>query len=150
MSAETAFIDVVSRVAEILRMAPAVAGTVERNRLRTLPEECRTAAVVRLSRSQPSLAEILGGSIDWRTAFAVECYARADSEQEMDAAVDPILRAVYARLAADETLGGAVMALEAGAIEWEFSTTSESVAVAVLNFSAMHQTAHHTLESIQP
>lgn len=141
------FVDVVRLAFDVLSTDPQVANTVERNQLRAIPQDVGTAVVVRLGRSAAQLAEILGGTVDWRTAFVVECYARAATDQDVAEAVDPVLRAVYARLAENNTLSGAVMALQIASIEWEFGATAENLACAILNFTALHETAAHNLES---
>lgn len=136
----------VTAVVAALQAAPAVAPRVERVRLRALPTSATTAVVVR-----PLAADVLDAELPtgypyaWTTQLAVECYARAPQGTAPDVAVDALLSAVYARLMADATLGGAATVLQPQAISYDFDVDGESVVCATLQINALQKTAGASL-----
>lgn len=132
----------VTAVVAALQAAPAVAPRVERVRLRALPANAATAVVVRPLASEVLDAELpTGYPYAWTTQVAVECYARAPQGTPPDVAVDALLSAVYARLMADATLGGAATVLQPQAITFDFDVDGENVVCATLQINARQRTA---------
>ena len=76
--------------------------------------------------------------------MAVECYARASGATAPDAAVDDLLQAAYARLAADPTLGGA-LAMYPQQVAYDFDADGEKTACATLVFSVLHSASSASL-----
>jgi hypothetical protein len=136
----------VTAVVAALQANPAVAPRVDRVRLRALPASATTAVVVR-----PMAADVLDAEMPtgypyaWTTQLAVECYARAAQGTAPDVAVDALLSAVYARLMADATLGGAATVLQPQAITYDFDVDGENVVCATLQINARQMTVGASL-----
>lgn len=129
-----------------LQAAPAVSADVERVRLRPWRAGVSSAIVVRPVRADVQDPQLMaGGAYAWATLVAVECYARAATGTSPDAAVDALLASAYARLMADQTLGGAVRSIEPNGITFDFDVDEQSTACAVLVFTARQMTAPKTL-----
>lgn len=130
--------------------APALAsGRVYANRLAPLPQGRASAVVLR--RGQSASHEImLGGALDWRSVFAVECYARGPVGEDPARAVDALLAQVWDRVfsLAPATLPGlGVMDVSTRAgVEWQFDEAETPMACAIVHFSVQHRTRAATLE----
>jgi|CXWL01.1.fsa_nt_gi hypothetical protein len=110
---------------------------IDRVRLRPIAKASAQAVVVR-----PAGADVLeqalspGYPVSWVVALAVECYQRAAVGVAPDVAVDALLEAVYARLMADPTLGGVLLALQPQSVALDFDADAEQTACATLVFHA--------------
>jgi hypothetical protein len=105
-----------------------------------------SAVVVRPVRADAITPQLLaGGSYAWDALIVVECYARAAAGTSPDAAVDSLLGAVYGRLMADQTLGGAVRHIEPTTIGYEFDVDEQATACASIQFIARSVTAPNAL-----
>ncbi len=134
----------VSAVVAALSAAPAVAN-VGRVRLRPVSASSSTAVVVRPVDSQVLEASVLSSQpITWDTRLGVECYARAAAGQAPDVAVDTLVSNVYARLMADPTLGGAVIALQPQSVAYDFDADGENTVCATFIFNARQRVAAAT------
>ena len=106
---------------------------IDRVRLRPIAKASAQAVVVR-----PAGADVLeqalspGYPVSWVVALAVECYQRAAVGVALDVAVDALLEAVYARLMADPTLGGVLLALQPQSVALDFDADAEQTACATL------------------
>lgn len=123
-----------------------VAAQVLRVRLRPIASSQPTAVVVRPLRAEvaeAAMSPIL--PISWTSEIAVECYARCGADTSPDLAVDALVEAVYARLLADPTLGGVVLALRPQGIAFDFDADGDQTACATLVFNARHRTQGATL-----
>lgn len=136
----------IAAVVATLQASPAVSATVERVRLRPLKSSVSSAIAVRPVRADVLDPRLLGGgAYAWETQIAVECYARAAAGTSPDAAVDALLAAAYARLMADQTLGGAVRSLIPIGVAYDFDVDDQASACAVIQFVARLVTAPTTL-----
>ncbi|MCX8017683.1 MAG: hypothetical protein N2690_07285 [Rhodocyclaceae bacterium] len=136
----------VTAVVAALQAAPAVSSRVERVRLRALPAGTSTAVVVRPLSSEVLASELSTGQpYVWDTQLVVECYARAQQGTAADVAVDALVSAVYARLLADTTLGGAAVVLQPQSIAYDFDVDGESVVCASIQFIARQRTVGNSL-----
>lgn len=120
-----------------LAQSPAVAPAVERrSRARALPEALGSAVVVGALGADPEQETLAwAGTTVWQVRLAVECLVRAGSG--VDAALDALVQAVYARLMADPTLGGAVPAgLGRPALSYDYDALDARYASATLLFTA--------------
>lgn len=136
----------VAAIVAALNAGTPVAPQVARVRLRPLAATATTAVVVRPLNSEVSeMALIPGYPVSWTSAIAVECYARSSVAQAPDVAVDSLLEAAYARLMADTTLGGVVVALQPQSIAWDFDADGEQTTCATLVFNARHRSPGATL-----
>ena len=121
------------------------APVVGRVRLRPLSSTTLTAVVVRPVSSEVFDApDLTGYPYAWNTLIAVECYARSGTATAPDVAVDALLEATYARLMADPTLGGAVLALQPQEVSYDFDADGDQTTCATLVFSVRHKTAGTT------
>ena len=137
----TAFSTIVGAIVTALQGAPAVSPQVYRARMRPIAEQHTTAVVVRLQDAQAERFAINGAPVNQSTTIAVECYARS-STLDPDVAVDTLLADVYAKLAADTTLGGLVSDLFVTGIAWDFDMDAQHTACATLTCLVQHRTAN--------
>lgn len=135
----------VTAIVDLLTAAPAVAHRVERIRMRPLQQAVGTAVVVRPLASKVIDSELTAVPYYWATQIAVECYCRVPPGQAADQAVDPILAAVYARLAADINLSGSAIAIDPIGIQYDYDAEAEQVVCAVLQINVRQTTAGPTL-----
>lgn len=141
----TVFASIAGAIKTVLDAAPAVSTVVERTRLHPLPETQLDAVVIRIDSSTPERFAILNGPINWDTTIAIECYARS-ATQTADVAVDALLAKVYARLAANPTLGGLVMDSFPESMNYNFDGQAEHFACVTLMLRISHRTSLQTLE----
>lgn len=137
----------VTAIVAALSSGTPVASTIARVRLRPLAQATAEAVVVRPLQAQASPEFILqpNGPVGWTTAIAVECYARSSVATTPDQALDALVEAVYARLMADPTLGGAVLSLQPQDIAFDFDADGEQTSCATLVFNARHRASGATL-----
>lgn len=134
----------ISAVVASLSAAPAV-GAVSRVRLRPLSVTTATQVVVRPVDSQALESELAAGyPLSWQTRIGIECYARATAGTAPDVAVDALVSAVYARLMADASLGGAVVQLQPQSLSYEFDVDGEQTVCATFVFTALQRSAAAT------
>ena len=136
----------VGAIVAALSSGTPVASQIARVRLRPMAAAQAQAVVVRaLQTDVAELALCPGYPVSWATAVVVECYTRSGAATTPDVAVDPLVEAVYARLMADTTLGGAVLALQPQSIAWDFDADGDNTTCATLVFSARHRSPGATL-----
>lgn len=141
----TAFADLTANVKALLVQAPALAGgRVSRGRARPLAREHDTAIVVRLANGDGEQA-LTSGPRHWSTVLVVELFARAAAEQEPDDALDPLLQAVYARLAGAQLAGGVADLLGDPRVEWDAAEADTALASCRLLFTVSHRTQPQSL-----
>ncbi|MCX8003416.1 MAG: hypothetical protein N2688_00420 [Burkholderiaceae bacterium] len=128
---------VVDAIVAALAQAPAVAAAVERrSRARALPEALGSAVVVGALGAEPEQETLgFGDTAVWQVRIAVECLVRAGAA--VDAALDALVQAVYARLMTDPTLGGAVPAgLSRPSLSYDYDALDARYASATLLITA--------------
>ena len=140
----TAFASIVGAMVAALSAGTPVSPNIFRARLRPIAAQHNTAVVVRLIQPTPTRGPIKGAPVDWLVSVAVECYARS-STTTPDLAVDALVKAVYGRLMADSSLGGATSDLAEGPISYDFDADGEQTACAMLIFQASRRTSELTL-----
>lgn len=137
-------------VVALLKAEPAIAGgRVYSARTRAIPADVSTAVNVRLERSTSQLASVIGGRTSWSTLIVVECYAKLDGASA-DEAADPLLEAMFERLASDPSLGGQAMSvepLEGDTLSWDFDALDSNMACVTAKFVVKHQTTGRTLSN---
>ncbi len=141
----TAFLAIQSALLAALSAAPALAGgRISANRLRPIAANQVTALVVRLDASEGT--EYTLGTVNWQSAYTVECYARAAAGADPSGAVDDLLASTWARLSAlsFETLGASVSLNPR--IDWQYDADETSVVCAVIRLTAQHQTTTASLQ----
>lgn len=144
----TAHMGIVSALVALLKADPPVAGgRVYPGRTRAIGVDTPTGVVVMLGRSGSRLAEVKGGRTSWSTLVTIECYGRMEGGAPGDAA-DPIVEAVFARLAGDPGLGGLVMdtaPLEGDTLQWDYDQLDTNLGCISAKFVVQHQTTGRTL-----
>jgi hypothetical protein len=96
----TAMREIQNAVVAALLAAPAVAGgRVYAGRDRPLPTEHATDVQVRQGSLRGEQAYLGTHPVDWEATLGLELRARGSSANDAEAAVDPLLEAVFARLA---------------------------------------------------
>ena len=141
----SAFTIILASLSAALLAAPALAGGhISTNRLRPIPAGQSTAIVLRLSQAEG--AEYVLGSLNWKSSFTVECYARANAGSDPVAAVDALLLDVWQRLAALSTdVLGADISLNPQ-IDWQYDDAETPVVCAVIQLVALHATSTANLQ----
>lgn len=141
----TAFLDITTAFIARLETVPAVCDTILRANDRRVPENKAKALNVYHAGSRPNEGAIAGAPIDWISGIVVECYAKSSTETP-DAAVDQLIQDVYARLAADITLGGLVDDIGVPTIQIDYDAQGQKTGWAVLKYPVEHRTDNNTLE----
>ncbi len=135
----SAFATITAAIAAKLAEATAVSSNIYRARMRPVGEQFTDAIVVRPEGGEAQRFATYGAPVDWQSTWRVECYARA-SASTPDAAVDTLLGAAYARLAADPTLGGAVIDMNVQRIDFDFAEEAQDLACGVITYLVQHRT----------
>jgi len=141
---KTAFANIVSAVIAALEAQPPVCSAIYRARAMAVPDQDKLAISVQWDQSVPTGGTINGAPIDWTTRLTVECYAAGINESG-DLAVDPLLKAVFERLAANSTLDGVVTDLQVIGVEAENTTDGKKTGWVRLTYTADHRTSNFTL-----
>lgn len=131
----------------LLKSGPAIADQVYGARTRPIPSDVGSAVNVKLGRSSSQLSSVIGGPTDWSTLIAVECYGKVEGGSS-DEAADPVLEAVFERLASDPNLGGIAMSvepLEGDTLQWDFDSLETNMACVTAKFVVRHRTTGRTL-----
>lgn len=140
----SAFSAIVGAIVDALSAAPEISRNIFRARERTLAESHVTAINVQWDGAMPNRGAIKGAPIDWQSKVTVECYARSTT-QGGDLAVDPLMVAVYERLANDPTLGGLVSDIECVGIEAQNDSQGQKTGWVGITYSVSHRTSNDKL-----
>ena len=134
------FFNIQAELIAALSSATALAGgRIYANRLRPIAANHDSAIVVRLEATQGT--ERVLGSLDWSTAYTVECYARAATGADPAAAVDTLLADAWARLGAlDFTALDATISINPQ-IDWQYDDAETPMVCAVMRLTAQHRSA---------
>lgn len=142
----SSFSDITQALVNLFQAEPPIAPAVYRARDRAVSKSIITAISVQWDGAMPEPGAIKGAPVHWKSRYSVECYARTNTETP-DVAVDPLLVAVYARIAADTTLGGLVAYVGEPVIEAEYSVEGDRTGWVRMSYDIEHQTENSTLES---
>ena len=140
----SAFLDITGAVVALLTQDPKIADEVYRARDKQVPEGIATALNVQMDGAMPARGAINGAPVDWTTRITIECYARGTNGAP-DQLVDPLLLAVYDRLAADTTLGNLVDDIGEPMLETEFSSEGKKTGWIRMTYAVQHRTQNLTL-----
>jgi len=125
-------------------------GGVSANSLDPLPQETDSQIVVRLLGTQAPQQQILGGPYDWTSTYQIECSSRVPQGADPVATVDPLISAVWQRVAALPVgqMGLGTMQINLlPAITWEVERLDTLVTTATLRLAVLHRTQSTTLEA---
>ena len=127
-----------------LRISPAVATVIQRDRFRAIAQDQASAVVIKLDKTLGTRTGPAEGPTDWTTLYAVECYARTTPSVLPSAAVDPIVRAVFERLSGDAASLGVDLGVEdllpEPLIQWDLDETAEGLGSAGISIRIVHRT----------
>jgi hypothetical protein len=142
----TAFAKAVSAVIAALKAEPPVCDidAIYRARSNDIPDQVSEAINVKWETALPNNGAIRNAPVDWAPPIIVECFARGVGESG-DLIVDPLLEAVYARLARDSTLGGVVDHLECVGLEAENVSEGKKIGWVRITYIAHFRTDNLTL-----
>lgn len=141
----TVFAGIVTAMVALLQAGTPVSAQIHRARVRPLSEDWTTAVAVRLESAELDRLALRQAPINSDTTVIVECYARSTS-QSPDLAADALLAAVYARLAADPTLGGTVADLQPLSLAYDFDLDADRTACVSITYLVRHRTQSLSLE----
>lgn len=142
----SAFLDITGAIVDLLNQEPAIADAVYRANDKPVPEGISTALSVQMIGAVPALGTIKGAPVDWSTRIAIECYARGTNGAP-DQLVDPLLVAVYNRMAQHTTLGGLVDDIGEPMLEAEYSSEGKKVGWVRMTYTVQHRTGNSTLSN---
>lgn len=142
----SSFSDITAALVDLFQAEPPIAPFVYRARDRAVSKATVTAISVQWDGAVPEPGAIKGAPVYWKSRYCVECYARTTTETP-DVAVDPLLVAVYARVAADTTLGGLVAYVGEPLIEAEYSAEGDRTGWVRMSYDIEHQTENSTVET---
>lgn len=142
----SAFSEIVAAFVAALQANPPVCDVVLRANDRRVGEGTMEAVNVYHAASNPREAAIQGAPVDWVTGIVIDCFARTTGETA-DLAVDRLLERVYARLAADSTLGGLVDDIGLPTLQLDYDTHGQRTGWVVMRYPVQHRTNAFTLET---
>jgi hypothetical protein len=131
--------------AALLAAAPAISpGGVLENRELPLPNGVESQVHVFRVVSPPERGAVQGAPIDWSTQVRIVVKARkgADTAERI---ADSIATEVYARLMADQVLGGLAMGADPGAFVWDQDEIDPDVAMVTWDITYLHRTEHSSI-----
>lgn len=134
-------------VVAALTASPALAGgNVMQNRTYPLATGVASQIHVNLATSDPQTPlSITGAPVDWITEVELVIKARAAGAAEAEAIADGIWTAVYARICADQSLGGRVQDFQPGPAYFDSDEADTSVAKVTWRFKVQHRTTSNTI-----
>jgi hypothetical protein len=135
---------VVAAIVNALLASPALAGGVvdDETNFDELPTTVNEAIRVTLLDSLPSKTY---GQVSWTSTVRIACGARNDKAGAEGRASSRLAAAVYARLMADQTLGGLAEGIDQPRMRPDLSLLGTRVGVLNLDFPVRHITANRVL-----
>ena len=135
--------------ARLLEAPQIVADRVDRSRTAPIPREWPSAIVVRTVSTAGQRNNVGSSSpIDWQTEYAIEIYARATADQIAEDVLDPLLAAVFDRLAGWVPPGLATFeVLPEPRIDWDVTDGQTPLVFASLRAQITHRTQAASLAS---
>lgn len=140
--AVSVFIALAQAVQALLEADPPVADQVLRDRTRVLPKDFASQVCIKLDKTQGQRGGTFGSPTDWGTLFELECSARCAADVLPTEAVDPIVMAVFERLAGS----GPDLDLDVEdvlpdpRIEWDLGEGETRVVTATFSVRIVHRT----------
>jgi|CXWL01.1.fsa_nt_gi hypothetical protein len=140
---------ILSAVLTALRLpTPVTTGSIEEEiDAADMPEGQTEAISVALVVSVPRAVAINGAPVDWVTDLAIDCAARTDGRTAAGRASRALHAAVYARLMADTTLGGAASYIGEPQISQDQALLGTRIGRTSGLYTVHHRTAAGTLEA---
>jgi len=132
---------IVTAIAALFIVAPALAnGRVFEGRSYALPIGSASQIQVFIEDSTPEAEIITGAPVDWTTQITVLIKARRSASESAEVVADAVWVDAYARVMADQALGGLVMLLTLGDITRDRDEADTDVAAITWRFAVTHRT----------
>ncbi len=145
----TAALSYVNALVALYKAAPALCGgRVVSGRAIPVQLEHESQIFVRLVRSFGRTSDLGGGLAQWETLIGTEIAVRCKPGQDAHAAVDPILQAVFERLAAAAQPANTLTWMTSPDITWEIAEADTTVAIATVALRVTHITGPATLAAL--
>lgn len=141
----TAFATITGALEMLMRVEPPVSANIFRARDREMAEQYEDAVSVQFDGATPMRGAIKGAPVDWVSSFTIDLWRRTTTTSA-DLAVDPLLLAIYARIAADTTLGGLVDDIDVPTIQAEYTAEQQKTGWIRMTYPVTHRTSNLTLE----
>jgi hypothetical protein len=133
-------------VAALLSAGPALAeGRIFENRNYRLPTGVESQVHVNYAQSEPQRAAILGAPIDWDTSIEITVKARANTVLTAEDVADEIWTAAYARVMADQTLGGTVASIDPGVVTVQDDEADTGTCKLTWELLVRHETSNDSI-----
>jgi hypothetical protein len=125
---------------------PLADGRIIENRDLTLPDGVASQIQIYRIESTPD-RPILGSSapVDWTTEIETVVKARKSGATSAEVVAENIVAACYARVMADQTLGGLCWLIDPGPIAWDQDEAATNVVVARWRFAVRHTTENNVI-----
>lgn len=133
-------------VAALLSANPSLAeGRIFENRNYRLPSGVESQVHVNYVQSEPQRAAINGAPIDWDTAIEITVKARANDVLSAEDIADEIWTAAYARVMADQTLGGTVASIDPGVVTVDDDEADTGTCKLTWSILVRHETSNNSI-----
>jgi hypothetical protein len=145
--ATTKHLGIRDAVAALFAAGTALAGgRIHENRDLPLPQDVASQIQVYRDRSTPG-RDLVGGTapIDWTTEVRVIVKARKSGATSAELVADDIVSNCFARVMADQTLGGLCFLLDPGEITWDQDEADSTVVVAAMQLQIVHRTTDNVI-----
>ena len=146
----TAFLAITDLIAAALAGAPALGryGKVLRGRRTTLPQTEPCGLRVNAVRHNAQALDIEGDAFQWESTVVVAALARATPDQDAEAALDPLIADVFARLRAITPPPGVIDLVLDPSISIDIDEADQTVAVASVAMHVKHITQSAALTAV--
>lgn len=124
---------------------PLAGGRIFQNREYTLPSGIASQVHVNRVQADPNGEILTGAPIDWQTELEVVIKARKSGGTEAEDVADEIWTDAYARLMADQSLGGLVGQLTQGRVTFDQDEADTDVAAITWRFTVTHRTTNNAI-----
>ncbi len=124
---------------------PLAGGRIQQNRHYVLDKS--EASAIWVNRLDSTPERVVLARLDWRTEVDVIVRTRTSGSTSAESAADTLCEAIYARVMADPTLGGAAIDTLPGPITWEDEEADTPLAVCTLRFTVVHRTSEESLSA---
>lgn len=141
----SAFLAITAAIIAKLGAASDIGVHIYQARDRAVPEVEQAAINVQFEAGLPTRGAMLCAPVDWDSRFVIDLYVRTTTLTP-DAAVDPLLMAVYRVMASDPSLGGLTLDIGEPVIEAEYSSEGKKSGWIRMTYPVQHRTNNMTLE----
>jgi hypothetical protein len=142
---QTLHLSIRDAVAALYQAGTPLCPRILENREISLPVGVESQVQVYRTLSDPERGPIQGSPVDWTTQIRTVIKARKTANGSAETIADAMHADAYARLMADQTLGGEVMDCVPGPIAWEQDAIDPDVAQVTFDVNYLHRTTANSL-----